>query len=112
MISLNFSYNWNNKLNSNYFTTIRRSCKIDVGEDCAIFLRDKFQFHATCVQKRVLRLIEIPDYILMLDTGYSIKESLQIFDKLNIGETTIVELITFEKKQEKKPSQQLILFYE
>lgn len=88
---IKFSYNWNNKLDSNYFTTIRRynPDKYHLGAVHSVMLKTKGRW-VTCYNKariidvKMLKLSQIADnpWICGLDTGYSQKETESIFRKM------------------------------
>ena len=84
MRTLTLSENWNKKLYGNYFTEIRLSKEdFKVGDIVHIvFVKEKiieFDTKVICVQK--LFFNEIPDSILMLDTGYDRQNSALLFSK-------------------------------
>ncbi|GIW22567.1 MAG: hypothetical protein KatS3mg068_1574 [Candidatus Sericytochromatia bacterium] len=79
-----FSYNWNNKLNNNAFTTFRlhNPNKYKEGMVYKIYLKDKYLFDAKIIDIKVLKLDKINDFISYLDTGYSKEEFLNIIKKM------------------------------
>jgi len=79
MKKISFSYNWNNKLNCNCFTTFRvKSEKYNVGETYEIYLNNVFVSNAKIIDIKTLKLKDVNEWIARLDTGYSQFE----FDKL------------------------------
>lgn len=64
---INFSYNWNNKLNCNYFTTLRLSDAHSVGSKYAICLKGKQIGTGEIMAKKYLKLNQINDFIGYLD---------------------------------------------
>ena len=82
MNELNFSYNWNNKLDCKCFSTLRLSNRFNVGDNVTIKLNDKFHsFGQVVFKKRFLRS-QINDAIAYLDTGYDSKECIKILDRM------------------------------
>lgn len=83
-----FSYNWNNKLSNNAFTTLRlhNPTIYRVGATREIFLRSgkeyKFLAYAEIKAVKVITLAQINDFIAFLDTGYSAEECRGILVKM------------------------------
>lgn len=77
-----FSYNWNNKLNNKYFTTLRLNDKFKVGETYPTHFKGKPRGIVTVVDKRHLFLADINDWIAYLDTGYSRAECQKILQTM------------------------------
>ena len=79
---LKFKNNWNNKLFCKHFTTIRISSnKWKVGQVYDM------EFNGTtkkveCVHIQPMMLAMIPEYVYYTDTGYSKRESIEIFKKM------------------------------
>lgn len=93
MKAIKFSNNWNNKLNSNIFTTIRRSPK-KRGETVEIYLKDKHLFNAkvlSCKEMSYAELLQNKELILV-DTGLS------TVDKFNDVLCTMYKDLTPETK--------------
>ena len=87
MADLKFIYNWNNKLECNYFTTIRLASTenirfYDEGKDFNIFLKGKPIGSACIVKTRVSPLSFIDTEILMCDVGYSKQTFFDIVQKM------------------------------
>jgi hypothetical protein len=78
--TLNFSYNWNNKLHNNAFTSLRlhNDSKYIVGDTYEIVQKDEQLGKATLIEKRVLLLDKITPFISFLDTGYDVAEMIKI----------------------------------
>ncbi len=81
---INFSYNWNGKLSTGVFTTLRlhNPGKYIVGNDYQIQLKGKAIAAATLISKFVVRLDQLTDYVCYLDTGYSKAETLTILQRM------------------------------
>ncbi len=89
---IKFSHNWNNKLDSNYFTTIRRYNPDKYYPDAvhSVMLKTKGKW-VTCYNKariidvKMLKLSQIVDnpWICGLDTGYSPKETEVILRRMH-----------------------------
>lgn len=71
---LEFSHNWNNKLNCGCFTTWRRHnpLKYYQGAVFNIYLKGVFKGKAKVVDLRTLTLDKMNDFGSMLDTGYPV----------------------------------------
>lgn len=84
---ITFSTNWNNKLASKAYTTIRfpNPSKFAVGTLCAISLQSKFLHNARIIDIRSIRFDQINSYISYLDTGYSVDECKDIITKMYKG---------------------------
>lgn len=83
-LQLNFSYNWNNKLDCKAFTTLRlyNAVKHVPGTPVRITLKgdEKGRGHIAAVKP--LRLAQINDYIGYLDTGYNGAETKKILSNM------------------------------
>ena len=84
MQKLEFSTNWNNKLDCKCFTTIRiyNPTKHFQGNTFEIFLKRKYKGKATVMTIGALKLENLTDYICFLDTGYSKIETIEILRKM------------------------------
>lgn len=83
METLDFSYNWNNKLSSTFFTTLRLfSPKYQVGKTFQVRLKGKDLCIVQCADFKPLLLSDINSYIAGLDTGYSVPECRSIIQKM------------------------------
>jgi hypothetical protein len=80
--TLNFSTNWNNKLNNKAFTTLRLSNRFCVGDKIEITLKDKKICNVEIIDKACFTLDKINNYISYLDTGYSPDECKNILKKM------------------------------
>lgn len=79
MEQIKFSTNWNNKLDSLYYTTIRLgSFKYHVGRDYDITLKEKHLHIAQLKIIRIRKLWDIDEHEFMLDTGYDKMESINM----------------------------------
>lgn len=76
MNRLDFSYNWNNKLECKAFTTFRMANphKYKIGLELEVYLKDKFVAVCKIIDMRVLRLDQVNEFVAYLDTGYSVDE--------------------------------------
>ncbi|RYC70014.1 ASCH domain-containing protein [Spirosoma sordidisoli] len=73
--AINFQTNWNGKLDCRCFTTFRLAGgKYQVGKIYDIQLNGKSIKKARCLDKRVLRLDQVNEWIARIDTGYSLEE--------------------------------------
>lgn len=79
---LEFSTNWNNKLDCTYFTTLRLSGRFSVGDKIEVWEKKTFKGEAQVVKKIALLLKDISDIMAYLDTGYSAEETRSIIKKI------------------------------
>lgn len=81
---LNFSYNWNNKLDNKCFTTIR--CvdwnKYRAGKVKRVFLNNTFIKSVEIIEIRVFKLLELNEWFASIDTGYSRSETIDILCRM------------------------------
>ena len=79
-----FSYNWNNKLDNNAFTTLRLEDerKYYVGKEVNIKLKSQEYGNAIIRGVKPLMLSQINDYIAYLDTGYDAAECTNIIRRM------------------------------
>jgi hypothetical protein len=76
---IDFSYNWNNKLNCKCFTTLRlKNEKYKVGNVYEITLKGGTMFFAKIIAIKTLKISHINDFIAAIDTGYSADEMKQL----------------------------------
>lgn len=81
---IEFSYNWNNKLNNTYFTSIRQEnlTKYIIGKEFNVILNEEFLKKAILVDIKKFQIKDLTNYMACLDTGYSKEESLNIFSRM------------------------------
>lgn len=82
---LHFSQNWNYKLNSKCFTTLRISNNYNIGETVNIILFKQLLFHAEIVGKKCFNLNDINDFISYIDVGVNAAECKQLIQNLYKG---------------------------
>lgn len=81
--ALEFSSNWNGKLQCQIFHTLRRTSRFEVGDKAEISLNGKLLGVALCVSKeRYANASSIPETICYLDTGYSKQETTTILGRM------------------------------
>jgi hypothetical protein len=80
--SLDFSFNWNNKLYTDYFTTLRLSGRFEVGDKVEVFLNKTCLGVVEIIDKRATFLDKISDWMAMLDTGYNAEQTRGILQKM------------------------------
>lgn len=87
MKTINFSYNWNNKLDCKAYTTFRlyNPSKYVVGDIYQIRLKDKPVHQALLVDIRRMSLDKVNEFIAHIDTGYSLDEFRNIVRKMYTG---------------------------
>ena len=80
---ISFSCNWNNKLDCKAFTTIRlhQPTKYIVGQSYEIHLKAPFCV-AEIVSIKQFKLSQMNEFMAMIDTGYSVQETIEIIKKM------------------------------
>ena len=79
MEHINFSQNWNNKLNCEAFTTLRMpNERYKTGQVFEITLNEESKSCATLVAITYINLEDITEYIARLDTGCSAEDCKKI----------------------------------
>ncbi len=79
---INFSYNWNNKLNNNYFTTLRKSINYQVGGYYQVMLKKEKISKVEVIKRIKLSYAQLTDVFCFLDTGYSADETRNILNTM------------------------------
>lgn len=83
METINFSYNWNNKLQCHYYTTLRiNSPRFRENNMYDIILKGKKIHDGRIIKITLLSLDKINEYIGGLDTGYSAEDCKNILTKM------------------------------
>jgi hypothetical protein len=96
MEKLIFSTNWNNKLECNFYTTIRiyNPRKHFVNNQFDIYLQRKYRGKAVVIGVVKTYLHKLNDYVCYLDTGYNKLETIELMKKIYKTKN-----IDFSKKQ-------------
>jgi len=114
MATITFSYNWNNKLNCNFFTTIRKPNKLYIKGCQYLITYSKTQapgavknpatplFIAQLLHVQDMSLADIPESWCMLDFGYSKAEFIEIISKMyklegSAREKTVFSVLFFKR---------------
>lgn len=85
MRTINFSYNWNNKLDNKVFTTIRANfIPVEPGTTLKIHLKNKLYCWAKVRECIKCKFSDINPLIIWLDTGYTPEESYKIFKNMGL----------------------------
>ena len=85
METLKFSYDWNKKLQTNYYTTIRLSPRFEVGEVVGVMCGKKRMNNAQCRAKKKILLKDIDVFTATLDTGYDLDTTKKILEQMYPG---------------------------
>lgn len=81
--NLDFMYNWNNKLDCTYFTTLRlESNKYQVGSIFKVNLKTVYKKSVEVVEIKKIKLEQINDFIAALDTGYSRTKCIELIQTM------------------------------
>jgi len=107
---IRFTKNWNNKLDQKYFSTIRKFTKDKYfyyiehkGEVFDVILNGKKHCEAKLVSVEERKFVDIPDALIMTDTGLPIKEGIGLLFRFGIGEYVII--LTFLRLDENETIQ-------
>lgn len=104
MTDIPFSFNWNNKLQCNAFTTIRpQASKYKVGEKYNILLKGKLLGIAEIKEIKLVKFDQFNNFIAYIDTGYSLEEMKDILRKMyrENAETITYQFILLHYEKEK-----------
>lgn len=84
---IKFSFNWNNKLECTFFTTLRfyDPIKYQVGHTYDVYLKNKFLGEAELINLRKVHHDQINEFIAGIDTGYSVEETKNILERMYKG---------------------------
>ncbi|MEZ4925554.1 MAG: hypothetical protein R3A50_04710 [Saprospiraceae bacterium] len=82
MNSLTFSYNWNNKLNCSYFTTLRLSGRFQVGEWVLVYDKNKNLGRHRIEDKKRIKIKQLNSWICGLDSGYTVAETIRVLERM------------------------------
>ena len=100
---IRFSHNWNNKLDNPIFTTIRSSneaklkyYKEAIGYGFDVFLKKKKYCYAELQQVEEYLFDDIPEGLLMTDTGMEFSDMQQLFANFGIESGDKVLILTFQ----------------
>lgn len=107
---LKFSYNWNNKLDCNAFTTLRLADGYKVGEVVEVYLEIKkgewiFKGKAIIIDKRSMHSNSINEFVARLDTGYSAPECKKIIQRMYKHENPFMDLLLVRYIDKAKPAE-------
>lgn len=81
--TLEFSTNWNGKLHTTIFHTLRRSARYEVGDRVEVYMNKKLLGVAQCISKtRYTDITQVPETVCYLDTGYSREETENILARM------------------------------
>jgi hypothetical protein len=84
MNEIDFSYNWNNKLENKCFSTIRiyNPKKYVLNQNYKILLNSKHLYDAKIVFEKGFYINQLSEPMSFLDTGYSKNETIDILKKM------------------------------
>jgi hypothetical protein len=113
MEKLEFSTNWNNKLDCKCFTTIRlfNPAKHFRGNHFEVFLQRKFKSKALVLGITITNLEQLNDYVCYLDTGYNRIDTINLLRKIYPRvdfEKQKICIILLEKIVPPKPKQETL----
>jgi hypothetical protein len=105
---LPFSYNWNNKLDCECFSSIRiwNDRKYIPGTKFKVVCKGKSPFIAELVISNKIQIQHFTEYQALIDTGYSLKKLQEILQKMYVeyfrrnGKTALFGIYIFKKVKE------------
>jgi hypothetical protein len=82
--NLRFSYNWNNKLYGQYWTTLRlwNEGKYQHGFVFDIYLKDEYLGVAELKGVRKTKCANLNEFVCGLDTGYNVPQTIKIIERM------------------------------
>ncbi len=108
MRTIKFSHSWNNKLDNNVFTTIRgfteekfKYYKDSIGWEFDVLLKRKKYCKAELHEVEMFLFDEIPNGLIMIDTGMDLVDAQQLFANFGIESGDKVIILTFQRSAEK-----------
>jgi len=110
---IQFSYNWNNKLENKAFTTIRlhNPAKYVTGENYTIQLNETEKGTAILTDKRTLKIDQLNEFICHIDTGYNKAQTIEILQRMykntDLNKQLFDLCLLVYCKPEKQPPKQL-----
>lgn len=80
---IKFSTNWAGKLNADVFSTLRihNHHKHFVGNKAHVKFKDT-QFTAEVIEVTLAQIEKLPNFVFLLDTGYSKEEAIKMFKNM------------------------------
>ena len=100
MKRINFSENWNNKLDWKLFSTIRKESNLTEGDTVKVYLKKKFMFKAQVFFITSINFSSLPLSSLEFDTGLDQGKALKLFKKFGIEENGDATLIFLARVEE------------
>lgn len=91
MRTINFTSNFNNKLDCQCFITIRSDYynDIKVGSICQIALNKNVLYNAQLLAVKPFKLGSLNEFVSCLDTGYSVAETIAMIRKMYNNKITL-----------------------
>lgn len=87
MLTINFTYNWNNKLDCDFCTTIRLSSIHNVDDIVLIKCHNRLTDTAKVIFKITTKLDKLTELVCRHDTGYSRDITINLIKKMYKGIT-------------------------
>lgn len=94
-MTIDFSQNWNNKLFTDCFTTIRLSDKYRFSQECMVSLNGLQLFKAMPIGWK--QTAQLDDYTAYLDTGYDAKATHSLLDIMYQKKVQTMYVYLFKK---------------
>lgn len=79
---MDYSTNWNNKLQCDCYSTLRLSGRFPVGQVLEVYLKKEYHHHARVQAVYKTSLDKLTDYACHLDTGYNAEETRTILKRM------------------------------
>jgi hypothetical protein len=107
MNTIKFSHNWNNKLECDMFTTIRKHTPdkhkyytSEIGKEFRIMLNDLYQGMTVLDDVICARFDDIYYLLVEMDTGMKYHKAVGLFKSFGITEDTEVMILLFKKSKD------------
>ncbi|GAB4493362.1 MAG: hypothetical protein OHK0045_22710 [Raineya sp.] len=96
MQNIDFTYNWNKKLDCDCFTTFRiyNPAKYKIGDTVTVSLKGQIIKECVIIDVKKMKIAQVNTFIANLDTGYSVDEFKKIVHTM-YKKTPNIESIDF-----------------
>lgn len=104
MDTINFSYNWNDKLTGRYYTTLRKHQpgRFKPGKTFLTYFKRKPLHVSEVIEVKTIQVSQLNEWIARLDTGYSLEETKDILKKMyqrDYSEKMQLDLVLLQASQ-------------
>lgn len=94
---INFSRNWNGKIDNYIFTTIRKeNYSVTTNDVCDIYINDLFKKQVIVLHCEIMPYADLNWVTLALDTGYLLGGAQKIFENLGVKPGDNVKILVLK----------------